>query len=458
MGAMKTNALTPIHVKTKKKQFTYNEFAADYEGKTGEHVLQGKTLENCDCTDGKLQLMNTFDPCRLSNTGFVVELPNLSEQPNAIYELIRRKSSTGQRVICCTQSNGDLYVISGSHTSNGKLYNVGKNSKGIFAYDEQNKQVLLFVGEAGVFMYSIDAGQWCTQKALLPMGCYVKGRLFCATHQGQLVYFAPFAPREYQDTMEDGGEVQLPQEAGNIVDIAGVGDCVYVFCEYGIVYLKATASARDFHLQIVPYSGGKIFKGSACATMQNGGEVFFMTSDGLCTVKEKQVTHFGMIGKMVVQLNGASCQSWLVDNKYIVKLNDMFERAHAYAIDLKSKQAYPFTMYPCMTSGGGKTLIAVDESVAYLRIHKGTNQIHYMRFETSLSFGTNKKKLLKSLLFSGYDSCYGYVESEYGRINYYAKCGECIDINLKGTIFKLSIQNSKENCLTGMTADVVTLQ
>ena len=459
MGESKVNVLTPIRVKTKQKLFTYNEFAAEYEGKVGKHVLYGRNLVNCDCTGGKLRLMNMIDSCLSPNTGFAFQLQKTDEEPNALYELKRRKGDVEQRVVCFTLSNGDFYVAASSHTSVGKLYNVGKNCKGVFAYDEQNLQAIVFVGEEGAFMYSVEAGQWCTKKKLLPMGCFVKGRLFSATKQGQLVYFAPFAPRAYQDTMEDGGEVQLPQETGGIVDIAGVGDCVYVFCEHGILRLKAAASARDFSFESVPYNGGRILSGSARATMQNGGEVFFMTTDGLCTVQEKHVTHFGKKGKLLIGGNETSCRSWLVDCKYVVSVTDIYGQAHTYAIDLQTKQAYPFKTYACMTTGGGKTLMTIDRYVYYLRVHNGANATENMSFETLLDFGTNKQKLLKRLAFSGCEYCYGYVESSYGKRDFYARCGEGgADIHLKGSVFKLVIHNSKENCITGMSADVVTLQ
>ncbi len=458
MGAAKRKVQPPIRANVKEKQFVYTSFAADYEGKTDKHVLQGTHMQNCDCTGGKLRLMGVLNDCRSPKENVVLNLPRQVELPTALYELNRRDGDTAKRAICMIMKNGDLYTITTS-SSWWLPYNVGKNSKGILVYDEQNKQALVFVGEEGVFMYNIDAGQWCTKKQMLPMGCYIKGRLFGATPQGKLVYFSPFNPRFYQETLEDGGEVQLPQELGEIVDIAGVGDCVYVFCEYGIFRLQVMASAREFCITVVPYTGGRIFRDSACATLQNGGEVFFMTTDGLCTVKGEKVVCFGPLGKICVDCKQGTCKSWLVENKYVVEVQELYGEKHRFAVDLETKQAYPFVHYDCMTTCLGGALIVRERSIYYLCMHHGQNNAGSMFFQALLDFGTNKKKLLKRLAFTGYNGALGYVESEYGKRSFYADCGEGgVDIHLQGKVFTLHLENYNNNCLTGMTADVVTLQ
>ncbi len=458
MGISTAKAKAPIQVKTKQKQFVYHSFAADYEHKTGKDVVQGTYMLNCDCTGGKLRLMNSMELCKHPKTGSAILLPQ-SPAPKALYELRRVVGETENVVFCYTVENGDLYVAASTSGTKGKLYNVGKDAKGVLVYDQEKKQALMFVGEEGAFMYSIEAGQWCTKKKLLPLGCFVKGRLFSATEQGKLVYFSPFDSTFYQETMEDAGEVQLPQEAGKIMDVVGVDTYVYIFCEYGIFRLTVAASARDFYLENVPYGSGEIMGNSACATTHNGGEIFFMTSHGLHTLNGKKVVAHGNIANVSMSSKLPICKAMQVDGKYLVQFISVNSETLTFAVDLETKQAYPSDMYDYTTAVPGGALSIMDNFLCRLRMNDGESYENNMVFEAKMYFGSAKMKLLKNVCLLGTGEVQLQVKSEHG----HRKCNAGGEqgfkkVDLKGVCFTLRITCGRGQCVSGLIVDVVTLQ
>ncbi len=458
MAVFTAKGKAPIQVKTQRKRFVYRSFAADYEGKSGDDVAQGTRMENCDCTGGKLRLMNTLEACISPSTGFSIKLPS-SPAPTQLFQLKKMINGTERIVYCYMVENGDLYVAAVTGGGQGKLYNVGENSKGILVYDAEKAQALAFVGKAGVFIYNIQSGQWCTTKSFLPLGCFVNGRLFTATTDGKLAYFSPFTVTSYQETMEGAGEVALPETVGKIVDIVDVNEYVYVFCEYGIFRLKAAASARDFCLETVPYNGEKIIGGSACATTHNGGEIFFMNTHGLHTLNGKKAVCHGKVAKEMIKPEQSGCKGMQVDEKYLLYFENIYSEKVAYAIDLETKQAYPISRYENATACLGGVFVEKNNYLYRLRIHDGTSSPNSLTFETPLYFGSSKTKLLKSVQVFGTGSTNLYITSEYGACERTVEAaGKSVNVHLKGDCFTFRFSCYRNSCITGFAADVVTLE
>jgi hypothetical protein len=285
----------------------------------------------------------------------------------------------------------------------------------------------------------------------------LKGRVFSATKQGELVFFKPYDVRETAGTMYDTGRIQLPAESGVIVDMVGAGDYVYVFCENGIFRVKVTANAYQFVIESVPYGGGNIIAGTACAT-SNNGEIFFVASDGVCTLNGKTVTRHGSLNGVSVKIRGGSGRSMQVDDKYVVGVDDNYGTRSWFAVDLLTKQAYPCDVPAYTTACLGGAIGVYNNQIFRLRMHNGGSLYKETIFQTTLNFGTDKEKVLRSLFVDGMGGCWGYVESEYGRKEFDLVAGEGVSaIRMKGKRFTVRLQMATGCIFNGMTAEVDTL-
>lgn len=105
-------------------------------------------------------------------------------------------------------------------------------------------------------------------------------RMFATTAGEQnAVYFSDdLDPTNWNETLTEGGFIQLLDERGKLLKVVDFLNYVYIFREYGISRLSAYGDQQDFYVANLYVSGGKLYGGSVA---QCGGVVMLLGSDGL---------------------------------------------------------------------------------------------------------------------------------------------------------------------------------
>lgn len=105
-------------------------------------------------------------------------------------------------------------------------------------------------------------------------------RMFATTagEQNAVCYSDDLDPTNWNETLSEGGYIQLLDERGKLLKVVDFLNYVYIFREYGISRLSAYADQQDFQVVNLYVAGGRITPGSVC---QCGGNVMLLGSDGL---------------------------------------------------------------------------------------------------------------------------------------------------------------------------------
>ena len=90
MQMRKNKVASPLQIKTKRKQFVYNEFASDHEKNNKQNCLSAMYLENCDCSGGQMRIMSVFETYKHPAAVYAVKLTQQAETPRELFELDRK--------------------------------------------------------------------------------------------------------------------------------------------------------------------------------------------------------------------------------------------------------------------------------------------------------------------------------------------------------------------------------
>ena len=262
-----------IKAKERKYQKTFG-FALG-KGDT-DKMLVSKSSLNCDCRGGKLKTGIGFSPYLRNNAAISYKNENVRE----IYpvKVLSSDGTSYTEILLVMDESGYLSYYDTS-TSTFKMKTIcGENSHffGIIGTDKKMTVALATWGRMDLLSESLvnkSTGLKGTGAA-----CFFKHRLFCGVRPNLLYYSAPNDFSNFNESIDDGGWVNLGENYGESVAMCVFKDMLYVFFEYAIVRIRAVGSARDFAPQRLPYSGEKIFGRTVGVC---GNAIFFLAKDGV---------------------------------------------------------------------------------------------------------------------------------------------------------------------------------
>lgn len=366
---------------------------------------------------------------------------------------------------------GKIGFLSAGHRA--YLYNEGSKSFALERYfgvenavvsaqDAAGDYHVYFCGEKGVFVYDEMKGMVeVLEGEYLPVACAFQGRIFTA-RADELVYSAPFDVGDFSESIDGGGSIVLPSDTGKIVAFAAVSSALYVFCEYGIWKLTAAGSARDFRLEKVGYTHGKILGGSACAAACSGGEkVFFFTENGICKLENSSVEKICENLAFSVKSEGQVCKYAYLDGKVIYAYQTPTGTVESLVIDAETEKGYPCFAAQGVSNVQGQTIAVVDGVLCLLKtdLPLPASRIAEAAIE-KFDFQISGVKTLRSLRVFGEGKITVSVGNGRRTKTFDLQTENGIakaDVKLRGEYFRLRFLLGENAVLRGLEADVSKL-
>lgn len=195
--------------------------------------------------------------------------------------------------------------------------------------------------------------------------CVCFERLFVAS--GETVRWTePFAPENWNESLNEGGTLELPAPDGEIHSMIAYREKIILFRERGIVSLRAQADPLEFRAEKIPCTCSEIRKGSVRLC---GDQILFFADGGL----------FSFNGTTVKRVSG--CGSAEVDFEREIETAVCGDRYFA-SVSLKSGEKSLWVVDPSTETGhflrvqaemlaGGESLLFGEEGKLYRLTESG---------------------------------------------------------------------------------------
>ena len=243
---------------------------------------------NVSTEDGALKGGKGFEPIALpqlnGNDDWL--LPDLGTESAKEIFYYRRYDSVNNvqddRIIVNTGSQR-IYELKLDNTSNtfhqindisGQTDMIAQN------YRLNGQDVLLLCTSAGIYTYDGTNATLNEDTPYVVSMCVLYERAFAVlgTDRYKVWFSDELDPTNWNVNSEDGGYIELADDGGAVIKVISFLNYVYIFREYGIVRLTATASQSDFSTYRLFTSSGRIYGDTVTVC---GNKIIFFAEDGL---------------------------------------------------------------------------------------------------------------------------------------------------------------------------------
>lgn len=325
----------------------------------------------------------------------------------------------------------------------------------ILAYVPPEAEILYFaLTEEGCYLLSANSearrvfdGAAC--------GCVYGERLFFADGQ-TLRWTKPLSPTETEIALRGAGNVELPSFAGDIHTLVSFGGKVYAFRERGITCITAPGDELSFRAEEVLFAGGKIFAGTVRSC---GGEVLFLTENGLYALGEGRCTRLSGCGDALLDLSGTVTAT--AGGKYYATARFMGERC-IWCVEPDVRRGHLIRMRAEQLAGGQELAFAEEGKLLALSSERGLPAMRrcecVLRTEQSFLGLSSRNKFLDGITVEGEGNFRVEAKGEYGLPR--AVCGRAgermrFPLPVRGTGFSLDIRTIEEDaCIRGLVFDL----
>ena len=380
--------------KGKLKRFSYDGFSV-FGKKKGSMALSN--VVGCDCVGGRLKTGIGLKPYIFYGEEIAIDGTDGETAGVCVIDFLDGESSTDMiRKILYWSTNGKLYSTNGEDSE--ELFSCGKNVRICSAMDKNRETIVILVSQGGGWAITKDG--WEALNALrdfFPAVCACKNRVFLVADSNVLQYSSVDDVTNFTESVDDSGRMQLPIEYGNCVALCALNDSVYVFFERGIVRLHASAAARDFKLESVAYTGGKIFGDSVGVF---GDKIVYLAEDGVYVCEglkvEKKYKKLGIKPKA----DGQVCNHAVCAECYLLGYKDADGAWKTAVLHKDGENGYFTGKVEGLVAFGGRAFAKAD---GYLQevIDGGENSNGFFVSTEALYFGTKERKTLRKLRFNG---------------------------------------------------------
>ena len=350
----------------------------------------------CDCRNGKLKTAPGGVKV-LGENG----TPVVCEEKTSLIRLYKTYDSSAKGYAeryCFLTEDGEFYV----QESDGafSLMSTGYPFAAIERFAGENfRYRLAIIGDNACIIYKDDGTfDAAMLEGTAKTGCFFNHRLFVGMKPSKLVCSAPENEVDFTESITDGGMLRFPWAGGQIVAIKGYADKLYLFFEYGILHLSTAGSVKDFSVERLEYTGGKIFGKSVCVGSRG---IYFLASDGaycfdgeraeallpgfVITPKEETFLESGAV------YNGQIFLRYLTENGY--KTLVIYE---------DGKDGFYMEPLSALSGEEGGRCLFTDETGALCRVsEEGSFGFDGYFLGEETDFGVMGRKTLKKLSFKG---------------------------------------------------------
>lgn len=446
--------------KERRETVGFSAFALGGERKAG--TLTAETSANCAVVNGTLQTGVGIEAYTLADwTEFLI--PSNLPAVDSFFLLPKREADGSYtEKFGYISKRGLLFLYDESTDALTQRFDFGCKMKAVVAVDSAEETRLILSGEGGVYAFTEAEGATLVASAkALPAACAVKGRAFCALEPFTLAYSAPYAPTDFSESINGGGSICLPSNAGKIRELLAFDGCVYVLYEYGISRVRVAGAARDFAVETVGYNGGRICGGAQVCSV-GGDKLFFLAEDGLYAFDGSKVYRVCENLQIRPARDTLASGSAAFEGKYFVCFTDEAGAEKGVLVDAERETGY----YTFATEG-----LSVCRGRAYCRER---NMLQFVREGSALplgeaytftsgalDFGESGVKTLRTLRVLGEGEVQIEVQSGKTARKKTLVCedGEArMDLKMRGKSFVLRFTLSQGARLLGVEAEVSRLQ
>ncbi len=439
----------------RKKEIFYDGFGVG-EG-TGKNVLLANVSANCHFERGKLSYGIGGKPYEVD--GAAISLPGAVQGRFFIAWDTDANGKKRERIGYITEQNNGFIYLKDTNVFSG----IGTLSGGaavVSAIDKDGTNKVIFVCGIGIYRLEERKLVLCDETPCQPIACFCTGRVFAVTEDFRLMYSAPFAPTDYTANVDDSGVIALRHDAGKIVGLTTLKNCLCVLYEYGISMIETGGTARSFVRRDVAYGGGRIFGETVCVASVGGEKACFLAEDGIYRFDGARVEKIcrNIPIRAVVD---ASCGSAVCEGRYYVTFTGEDYLKKTVCVDLESGLGEEtFLMYG-LYSVNGKAVCRHRTNLYVLtesgELPSGVEAVFQV---SKTNFSVTGNKTLAALRFTGEGSFELQVSS--GKTSktqtvVFEGGFARVPISLRGHRFSLTVKPLKGTKISNMTAELQML-
>ena len=423
-------------------------------------VLGSKESKNCVCIDGVLTTGFGMADYR-TRDALLASMSALNTKIKQVLPFLYRGNgyTFGENMLVLTQ---DSYLYkyvpaTGLFTSLGKC---GSSTKMTLAMDSNNEIYAMICGNAGVWQYN-RSGELVkvSDNASCGLCVWYADRLFFVDEPYALSYTAACEPTKAKKTAAECGKIEIASALGRIVALAALKNYLYVFMKRGILRMHVKDGAENFSIEEVGYDGGDIFFDGA---VSGSGHILFLAADGVYLFDGSKAKRVCENMSIEPKREGQECSGVFADGYFHLQYLDKSGEKKRLCLSSDGKSGHFAFAVEGLSDGLGKGLFVYQHSVKNISMD-GTlpSGEGYTFVSEPLSFGSNKRKTLKSLRLFGKGECVVQVQTE-NKQKSYSVCFEdgvaMLPIGMRGEQFSLAFELQKGSKITGVQADVICLK
>lgn len=321
-----------------------------------------------------------------------------------------------------------------------------------------NTNVAIILQNGGLWMHGI--GMWFSKKydgPCVSTGCVYKGRLFIVEPGKKIRYSALYDYGNFTDSADEGGYIDLTENARNIRQLIAAGDSVYCLCDNALFRLtNVDDAAREFRLEKVAYGGGQIAKNSGAAC---GDKLVFLAAEGLYTVCRGVVKRLETGFSAGCILQGGSNRAVATENRYYLTGLDIYLNNVMWAVDLTTGAAYRTEYVQALSRYDGRAFGIYDGRL--VELEKGyTLPSGFSVERKGENFGSIKEKTLRKIRLIGSGEGKITVRGNNGTVEtgvQLTESGVDVPVALKGKTFDVKVSVGAHSVVLGIVAEIVEL-
>ncbi len=440
------------------RRIVYNRFCAVGSGENGSSALVATANKNCDFANRNLRGCVGLTRYKLKNE--TVDIPLFpAEYGDAKDLFVFEFNYSGEKKDCVgvVMGNNRFYIYDELTGTPGlKLIATGIDfKKAVRVFSQSGEEKLLLCYNDKIYTYDpikSTKSLWIEQK--VTDACFFNERLFIC-NGNTLKYSAPADYKNFNDSIDEGGEIKIVSDRGDILQMVTIGETAYVFLERGIYKLSLGGAGRDFIVEDMFYKGGPIVANSVCVCLN---KIAFLAEDGIFVLDGVRIERYaeGLAVKFLPKMD--YCRAGYGFGRYFLTFQDEKSVRRTVFVDLKDKGNFGeiFAMH-ALGNWYGKVLGTKNGYFSHLDENGDLPAGEKYFFECeSTDFSVSGEKFLRSIQLCGRGECSLVVKGRNGekKLNYSLKGKQKRAVGLKGELFSLEIELSKGCVMEELTVDL----
>lgn len=156
--------------------------------------------------------------------------------------------------------------------------------------------------------------------------CLHYERLFAIIENGEhnrLSFSASLDPTNFNESLSEGGFIEMQDERGPLNRVVSFNDYVYVFRDFGVARVSAYGDQTNFSVSQLFISSAKIYGNSVCVC---GDRIMFLSRDGIMSFDGYTTQKLNLgIESLLINVTNENCSSLYYNGKYYLALKLNFD-------------------------------------------------------------------------------------------------------------------------------------